>query len=85
MKNYYYAHSKDLLINILSENYNGILLSSVHPVTPDVLEYIQRAVEWDFCWGFNIFHMFEIGPDGVTIVSWKYGLIARLVCLYNPR
>jgi len=85
MNNYCYACSKYLLINIPSENYNGILLSSMHPFAPEVLEYVQRAVEWDPRWGFNILHTFNIDPNGATVVSWKYDLISKLVCSYDPR
>jgi hypothetical protein len=66
--NYCYARSRDLLVNIPSENYAGILRGSFHPIAPDVLEYIQMGVQWDPRWGYNIFHTFDNG----FVVSYMY-------------
>ena len=69
--NYCYTQSKDLLIDIPSEHFSGLLHTSIHPVPPDISEYIQSAIEWDPRWSYSIFHTFDMAQNDV-IASYQY-------------
>ncbi|KIM63587.1 hypothetical protein SCLCIDRAFT_24033 [Scleroderma citrinum Foug A] len=46
MHDYWYAHSKDLLVDIPGEHYHGILGGSMNP-SSEVHDYIKAAIDWD--------------------------------------
>ncbi|KIM55228.1 hypothetical protein SCLCIDRAFT_135027, partial [Scleroderma citrinum Foug A] len=64
--NYCYAQRKDLLINIPSEHFSGLLRTSIHPVPPDISDYIWSAIEWDPRWSYSIFHTFDMAQNNIN-------------------
>ena len=66
MHDYWYAHSKDLLINIPGEHYHGILGGSMTP-SSEVHDYIKAAINWDPRWGFNLFHVLRVKQNSIQV------------------
>ncbi|KIJ62521.1 hypothetical protein HYDPIDRAFT_168927 [Hydnomerulius pinastri MD-312] len=69
-QNYCYARSKDLLVNIISENYFGILRASLHPIPADLVDYIRDGMNWDPRWGYNILHNITPGANNLVSIDW---------------
>ena len=66
MHDYWYACSKDLLIDIPSEHYHSILDGSMNP-SSEVHDYIKAAVDWDPQWGFNLFHVLHVEQNSIQV------------------
>ena len=70
--NHCYAWSCDLLVDIPLENYRGIVHNSLHAVPPNCQAYINESIEWDPCWGYNIFHTFvQSGQNSMVVRDRK--------------
>ena len=78
---YTYACSKDLLINIPADNYQGILGPSMSPGS-NICDYIKGALQWDPRWGFNIFHVLHAQQGGVHVSCANIFFPCRIF-LYN--
>ncbi|KIM66055.1 hypothetical protein SCLCIDRAFT_22262 [Scleroderma citrinum Foug A] len=70
MHNYWYARSKDLLVDIPSEHYHGILGGSMNP-SSEVHDYIKAAIDWVPQWGFNLFHVLHVEQNSIQSMK-KY-------------
>ena len=83
MHDYWYARSKDLLVNIPSEHYHSILDGSMNP-SSEVHDYIKAAVDWDPQWGFNLFHVLHVEQNNIQVSCTEILCLVFSVQLRSP-